>query len=182
MDLKEVIKKRRALRSLKKVVFNEKEIEQIFRLATLSPSCFNKQPWRFIFVKSEEKMNLVKDALSSGNKWALNASAFILVLANKKDGCVLKDGREYFLYDTGIISGYIMLLFTEYGYVAHPIAGFSQSKIKKYFMLDEETTVISIIVLGGIADNIDETLSDEEKYIELNRPKRHKIDDILKIL
>ncbi|MCJ2534152.1 MAG: nitroreductase family protein, partial [Candidatus Thermoplasmatota archaeon] len=50
MDVKQVIKKRRAYRSLEPVEITSELIDDLSECAQLTASCFNKQPWRFIFV------------------------------------------------------------------------------------------------------------------------------------
>lgn len=50
MDVKEAIQERRAYRSLEPVKITEELIRDLAKFASLSASCFNKQPWRFVFV------------------------------------------------------------------------------------------------------------------------------------
>ena len=49
MNVKETIEKRRAYRSLDPVDITEGLIEDLARMARITPSCGNKQPWRFTF-------------------------------------------------------------------------------------------------------------------------------------
>ena len=69
MELTEVIQKRRAYRSLEPVEITNELIKDLAKNARLSPSCFNKQPWRFIFVKSRERLMSLFSALNEGNKF-----------------------------------------------------------------------------------------------------------------
>jgi len=83
VDVKEAINKRRAYRSLEVVNITEDIIEDLARSASLSCSCFNNQPWRFVFVYDKEKLKELFSALSKGNKWAYNASMIIAVFSRK---------------------------------------------------------------------------------------------------
>jgi nitroreductase len=49
MELMEIIEKRRAYRSLQPVEINEELVRDLATAASLSASCFNNQPWRFVF-------------------------------------------------------------------------------------------------------------------------------------
>ena len=50
MDVKEAILSRRAYRSLEPIEINSELIDDISSYSQLSPSCFNYQPWRYVFV------------------------------------------------------------------------------------------------------------------------------------
>ncbi len=108
MDVKEAIEKRRAFRCLEKTDVSDDVISELVRAAQLSPSCFNNQPWRFVFVKNEEILEKLKEALNKGNEWAYAASVVIAVITKKEFDCVIKY-REYYLFDTGM-AVYAMLL------------------------------------------------------------------------
>lgn len=56
MELKEVIKWRRAYRSLESCEIDDNLIHELAECASLAPSCYNNQPWRF-FVYSETRIN-----------------------------------------------------------------------------------------------------------------------------
>jgi nitroreductase len=50
----DAIEARRAYRSLDPVAITKNLIKDLARSASLAPSCFNYQPWRFIFVKDPD--------------------------------------------------------------------------------------------------------------------------------
>lgn len=54
MDVKKAIDSRRAYRSLEQVKITKKIVDNLSRCAQLSASCFNNQPWRFVFVYEPE--------------------------------------------------------------------------------------------------------------------------------
>ncbi|MCX6667449.1 MAG: nitroreductase family protein, partial [Euryarchaeota archaeon] len=49
MDVKEAIKKRRAYRSFLPVEITKDLINDLAECAQLTASCFNNQPWRYVF-------------------------------------------------------------------------------------------------------------------------------------
>ncbi|MBL7084201.1 MAG: nitroreductase family protein, partial [Candidatus Aminicenantes bacterium] len=49
MDITQAIRERRAYRSLEPVKITRGLIKDLARSTQLAPSCFNNQPWRFVF-------------------------------------------------------------------------------------------------------------------------------------
>jgi len=108
MDVKEAINSRRAYRSLEPVEITQEIINSLVESARLSPSCFNNQPWRYIFVTDQKVLEDMHSALSSGNEWARLSSMIIAVFSKKENDCMIKD-REYYLFDTGMATALIIL-------------------------------------------------------------------------
>lgn len=177
MDVKETIKKRRAYRSLDPIRITEELIKDLAESASLSCSCFNNQPWNFVFVKSKGKLNEMKEALSEGNKWAYNASMIIAVFSKEELDCVVKK-RKYFLFDTGIAVGMMILRATELGLVAHPIAGFDEDKAKEILNIPEDMRLITLVIVGKHSDEIKSELSENMAKGEKQRPPRKSFDEI----
>lgn len=171
MDVIEAIKERRSYRSLESVKIDEGVIKELAKSASLSCSCYNNQPWRFIFVKGEEKLNELYEVLSGGNKWAKNSSMIIAVFSKKKLDCVVKE-RIYNLFDTGMSVGMMLLRATEMGLVAHPIAGFNESEAKKILKIPEDFRLITLIIVGKHSEEIRDELSEKQAEVEKERPER----------
>ncbi|MEJ5283677.1 MAG: nitroreductase family protein [Brevinematia bacterium] len=173
--LESLIEKRRSLRALEAEPLNDKDIELVKKAASLAPSCFNNQPWRFIFIR--ERLNELFTVLNKGNEWAKNASLIIAVFSEKNLDCVIKD-REYYLFDTGIATGFMILQLTSLGFVAHPIAGFDDLKAKQLLNIPENFVLISLIIVGKHSPDKIEYLNDYQKKIELERPERKNFKEI----
>ncbi|MGM0442501.1 MAG: nitroreductase family protein, partial [Elusimicrobiota bacterium] len=148
MDLKKIIGKRRSYRSLEPVKITDSLIENISRAAGLMPSCYNKQPWRYVFVREKDVLNKLKETLSEGNEWAKEASMIIGVVSKKELDCVLKDGREYYNFDTGMSTGIMLLKLVEAGLVGHAIAGYDQEKAKDVLNIPSDMELITLIIVG----------------------------------
>ncbi|UCE36461.1 MAG: nitroreductase family protein [Thermoplasmata archaeon] len=171
MDVKEAIQKRRAYRSLAPFEISEALIKELAISAQLAPSCFNNQPWKFVFVYDKDMLIKIREALSSGNVWAHAASLIIVAFGKKEDDCDIK-GREYYLFDIGMACAFIQLRATELDLVAHPIAGFSEEKVKEILGIPEEMKVITLINVGKKSDTISEVLSEKQVELEEERPER----------
>jgi nitroreductase len=98
MDVFHAIEERRAYRSLSPVEITEDLIKDLARHTRLAPSCFNNQPWRFVFVYDPDILEAMHAALSSGNEWAHASSMIIAVFSKKEDDCIIRD-RVYHQFD-----------------------------------------------------------------------------------
>lgn len=175
MDVKKAIEQRRAYRSLDKTVITKELIEDLAKNARLSASCFNNQPWRFIFVYDSQVLERMHDVLTKGNRWAYDASMIIVVVSKKEYDCIIRD-RTYYQFDSGMATALLILRATELGFVAHPIAGFSPKKTREILNIPDDMEVITLVIFGKHSKKIKAVLSDEQKQKERKRPNRFKLD------
>lgn len=178
MNVNQAIQKRRAFRSLTHVEISKETINDLADNARLAPSCFNNQPWRFVFVYDPDTLKKMHSVLSEGNEWAQSASMIIAVFSKKEDDCIIRD-REYHLFDLGMSVGFLILRATELGLVAHPIAGFSPKKTKEILGIPEEYQVITLILVGKHIQKINPVLSDKQRRDEKKRPSRKNLDEFV---
>jgi nitroreductase len=171
MDVRDAIKERRAYRSLVPVEITDQIIEELAQSAQLFCSCFNNQPWRYVFVYDNGVLQKMHEALSAGNEWARAASMIIAVFTKPELDCLIKD-RKYYLYDTGMATAAMILRATELGLVAHPIAGFSPKKTRQILNIPEEMEVITLIIVGKHSEEISPVLSEKQITAEKERPPR----------
>jgi len=180
MDVIQAINERRAYRSLEPVDITEDLIKDLAQHARLAPSCFNNQPWRFVFVRDPEMLQKMHEALSQGNVWARAASMIIAVFSKKEDDCIIRD-REYHQFDCGLAVGFLVLRATELGLVAHPIAGYSPKKTREILGIPEDYQVITLIIVGKHSEKISSVLSDDQVDAEESRPERRPFSEIVSI-
>ena len=178
MDVKDAIEKRRAYRSLIPVKIDKKLIKDLSKCAQISESCFNNQPWNYVFVYDKDKLKEMNEALSKGNDWAKKASMIIVVIGKKDDDCVIYD-RLYYRFDIGLATQNIILRATELGLVAHPIAGYSPKKTRKILNIPDEYDVIALVIVGKHSGKIDPILSEKQIEAEKKRPERREIKDFV---
>jgi len=178
MDVKEAIFERRAYRSLVPVEITQEIINSLIDSARLSPSCFNNQPWRYIFITDPEILKNMHSALSVGNDWAKAASMIIVVFSKKENDCLIKD-REYYLFDTGMATAFIILRATELGLVAHPIAGYSPKKTREILGIPEEMNVITLVIVGKHSSQMNPLMNETQIEVEKERPERLATDKIV---
>lgn len=171
MDVKQAIQTRRAYRSLAPVQITEELVKDLAEAAQLTPSCFNNQPWRYVFVYDTESLKQLFTAMSKGNEWTYSASMVIAVSTKKELDCIIKT-REYALFDTGMATANMILRATELGLVAHPIAGFNEAKVKEILGIPGEMTVITLVNVGKHSDTINPVLNEKQAEAEKTRPER----------
>ncbi len=148
MHVQEAIQARRSYRALKPTEIDTDLINDLAESAQLAPSCFNNQPWRFVFVHQAKKFEELLGALSQKNQsWAEDASMIVAVFSQEELDCNIKD-RHYALFDTGMATGFLLLRATELGLVVHPIAGYDQEEVKQILDIPEEMQVIALLVVG----------------------------------
>ncbi len=171
MDVKEAIGKRRAYRSLAPVDIDDEIVANLAESARLFCSCFNNQPWRYVFVSDREILRKMHEALSRGNEWAQAASLIIAVFSKPDLDCLIRE-RKYYFFDTGMATAAMILRATELGLVAHPIAGFSPKKTREILNIPEEMEVIALVIVGKHSETISPLLSEKQAAAERERPER----------
>ncbi|UCE45776.1 MAG: nitroreductase family protein [Methanobacteriota archaeon] len=173
MEVVEAIKRRRALRTLDSRPLESGTEVALIEAARLSASCFNNQPWNFIFCSNEDSLAKVKEALPRGNAWATRAPLIIVVASKAENDCQLSDRRDYHLFDCGLAVGQMLLRATELGFIAHPIAGFDPSKVRNALGVPDGHIIIALVICGYRGQD-DTLLSDKQKASEAERPERKK--------
>ncbi|HEX7320044.1 MAG TPA: nitroreductase family protein [bacterium] len=171
MTVKETIDKRRAYRSLDSFPVTDELIADLASCAGLFCSCFNNQPWRFVFVYDPAVLEKMHGTLSKGNEWAYDASMIVAAFALKKDDCLIKE-REYYLFDTGMAVAAIVLRATELGLVAHPIAGYREDEVRNVLGIPSDARIITLIIMGKHSSELKPVLSEQQKQAEIKRPDR----------
>lgn len=170
MEVERAIEERRAYRSLEPVEVDDALVEKLAGAARLSASCFNNQPWRFVFARGET-MRRVHGTLSKGNEWATASSMIVGVVSRLDLDCVIKE-REYYLFDTGMATAFLILRATELGLVAHPIAGYDEQAAKAALAVPDEMRLITLVIVGQHSDEIGALLTEKQAAEEPRRPSR----------
>lgn len=168
MEVMEAIKERRSCRDFASSPVEEEKIKAVLEAGSWAPSVLNKQPWRFVVVKSQEVRRQVKEACegtiqflhqASGWRWLgkysvdflVQAPVLIAVAADPRD-----TGADQFLPGRG--EGYAhsccaavqnMLL------AAHALglgglwySLYDKGQIKEILGISPEMDLIAIVVIG----------------------------------
>jgi len=177
-ELNDSILLRRALRGIKPDPVEDEKLETLLKAAHLAPSCMNKQPWRFLVVRTKESLERLHSTLSEGNYWMKPAPVMIVVYTDDELGCQLSDRRNYALFDTGTAVGLLLAQATQMGLIAHPVAGYDPVKIKEIFGLNG---IIIAVIAVGYWGNLD-ILNEKHATIELGDRVRKPIEEVAKFI
>jgi nitroreductase len=148
--------------------FSNKAVEKektdaLFEAARWAPSCFNDQPWRFIYCTKEnpEGWEKIFSSLVDANKvWAISAPVLAISIATTKFTHNGKANR-FAAYDTGMAVGNLLLQATDMGLFVHQMAGFDSDKARKALNIPDEYEIFSVMAIGYLDD---EFLSESIEY------------------
>jgi hypothetical protein len=106
----------------------------------------------------------------------------VAVLSRRDLGCLIEPAdrpvREYWLFDTGMATASLVLLLTEAGFVAHPIAGYTESVAAAAVGAPEGMSVVTLVIVGRWAPEPSPLLSEKQRSGELVRPPRRPAGEI----
>ena len=176
MDVKEAIETRRAYRALAPVEISDETVRDLAHSASLAASCFNNQPWRFVFVRKPDVLAEMFETLPDGNAWARAASMIVAVISKPDLDCQIM-GRDYFLFDSGMATAQMILRATELGLVAHPIAGYSPKKARGVLGVPDDLSVAALVIFGKHTNEISDLLSEGQAGSEARRPERRPFEE-----
>jgi nitroreductase len=177
MEVIEAINTRRAFRSLAPATITEELVRDLARCAQLAPTCNNNQPARFVFVWEPQMLEKMKPVFNRGNVWCHADSMVVAVCCEREADCLIRD-REYYLFDTGLQTAFLILRATELGLVAHPIAGYSPKAVREVLGIPDTMQVIALVNIGKHAERISAVLSEKQAYDETHRPERLPLEQV----
>ncbi len=176
-ELLKEIEQRRANRALSDEKIPTETLARVMKAATLAPSCFNSQSWRYFVITEDDALAKAHEALTDGNYWAKKAPALVVVTTKLDLDCQLSEGRDYAFFDCGLATQNLLLQAVKEGMYAHPMAGFDPLVIKKAFDIAEDFIVITLVALGwpGSTDHLSEKHIKGETGPRMRKPEEEVI-------
>jgi len=105
------------------------QIDSLFEEARWSPSCFNEQPWLFIYAPLDADRERFMQALVEGNHlWVKNASLLMLLQCRCNFSHNIKENRHA-SFDAGAAWMSLALQARKLGLYAHATASFSREGV-----------------------------------------------------
>jgi nitroreductase len=176
MNTLEAIKSRRSTKHFDpKHKLSESEIKELFEMARLSPTSFNIQNWRFVYVDDKTIQNQLR-AASWNQAQVEDASGVVILCADLK--AADKDPQRYWkdadpnvqtaivpmiskfyaanealqrdeaIRSCGIAAQTIMLTAKEMGYDTCPMIGFDPKKVSEIINLPKDHIITLMITIG----------------------------------
>ena len=142
MDTLNTIRKRCSLKAhLSKREIEKEKINIILEAGQLAASARNNQPWPFIVVQDRQTIEELTQAFSESNHVIIDAPAILFACAREVDD-VIKDGREYYLFDVGLAVGNMILAATDLGLVTHLMTAFDEAHVKQILHIPEDVRAV----------------------------------------
>ena len=142
MDTLNTIRKRCSLKAhISKREIEKEKINTILEAGQLAASARNNQPWRFIVVQDRPTIEELTQAFSESNHVIIDAPVILFACAREVDD-VIKDGREYYLFDVGLAVGNMILAATDLGLVTHLMTAFDEGQVKQILHIPEDVRAV----------------------------------------
>ncbi len=162
------------------LVFKSREIEKskidlIIEAARWAPSCFNNQPWNFVFVhKKDSTRKAVEKSLYPGNGWAKKAPYLVVVGSDPEDDCSTNN-LPYYAYDSGMSVMSMAIEAEHQGLRMHQMAGYDEGRARKAADFPDNYRIIVMFALG-YEDNPEKLWDKLTEKIKnrLSRPRTRK--------
>lgn len=155
MDFYEVIKTRRSVRKYEHKPVGEDKLQRIMEAARLAPSAANRQPWRFIVVKTEK---IKKQFPKAYNKnWFWQAPLIICACGMEKEAWKRPDGKSYLDVDVAIAMEHLVLAARAENLGTCWIGAFNPSEVRRILSLPDELEPIALTPLGYPASSPEPT-------------------------
>jgi nitroreductase len=155
----------------------EFRIKAMMEAAGHAPSCFNEQPWLFVYTTCLDKkvFNDYLGFLAESNRdWAKYSYALIISMARTKFTHNGKPNR-FAQYDTGMAVANLTLQAMAFDIYIHQMGGFSVEKVREYFRLGDDVEPVSVMAAGFLGDG--ENLPPELLKRDENRRPRKSVND-----
>jgi len=148
VDFYEVIRTRRSIRSYKSDPIPDEVLMRVLEAARIAPSGSNRQPWKFIIVKSEE---LKKKVAAACHNQMFIAEAPVVIVAcgynihYNRGGYM---GDLSMLVDVSIAFTHLILAARAEGLGTCWIGSFDNEEVKKILGIPRDVNVVAITPLG----------------------------------
>jgi nitroreductase len=152
------------------------ELLRLFEAARWAPSCFNNQPWRFLYaLRNTAHWETFYGLLTESNKvWCKNAAALIVAVSKTTFDHSGKPARTH-SYDTGAAWGYLALQGSFMGLVVHGMQGFSYDRAREVLRVGDEYQVEAMAAVGRPGRKEDLPPSLQEREFPSGRKKLEQI-------
>ena len=149
----------------------DKELFSLFEAARWAPSCYNNQPWRFLYAKrnTDAWKTFFSLLVEFNQSWCVQAAVLVVIASKKIFDHNGKPSRTH-SFDAGAAWENLALEANARGLVAHGMEGFDYDKAKIELKIPDDYTIEAMIAIGKRASK--ETLPAELQ--EREKPSARK--------
>lgn len=138
---------RESVRGYKSAPVEKEKLDYVLEATRLAPSACNRQPWKFLVLKSAEALE--KAAQCYDRDWFKTAPLAILCCIDHSQEWVRPaDGRQHGTIDIAIAAEHICLAAAEQGLGSYWICNFDADKASGLFNLPENLEPAVLIPIG----------------------------------
>lgn len=150
---------------------SEEVVKSLFEAARWSPSCYNEQPWLFLYAVSGEELKLFRSLLVEFNQtWAVNAPVIGFLFARRRFARNDKP-NDWAAFDSGAAWMAMTIQARMLGLYTHGMGGFHKDRVYETLGVPEDDyEAVCAFAIGMYGDR--EALPDDMKKTE--RPSDRK--------
>ena len=146
-SFQELAETRRSVRAYKPDAVPEELVQQVLETGRLAPSACNKQPWRFIVVRSETTRRALGAAYA--REWFWKAPVVIAVCILPGEAWVRSfDGKNFARVDGALAMDHMQLAAAELGLGTCWIGAFDPEAVRGVLGLPDGVEVVGMTPLG----------------------------------
>ena len=146
MELKEAIKKRCSIRDYEDKPVPEEKLLKILEAARLAPSASNRQQWKFIIVRDDNRRQALARA-TGGQAHVAMAPVIIAAVATMPE-YVMRCGVPAHIVDLSIAVDHMTLAAVDEGLGTCWIGAFSQEEARDILEVPENYRIVTLFPLG----------------------------------
>lgn len=143
MEFSKVIASRRAIRAYKSIPVEEEKLQKLYKALQLAPSGNNRQPFKFIFVKDEEKRKLIAEKACS-QEFVRQAPILMVACCEKGES-----------FNAAIAVDHMILAATDEGLGTCWVAWFEKDVIREILDIPSDYDIPIIVPIGYPDENPD---------------------------
>lgn len=146
MELMDVIKKRRSVRSYKSKPIPEEKLMKVLEAARLAPSAVNRQPWKFVVVREESKRRSL--AVAAANQSFVGEAPVVIAAVATSPHHVMRSGVPSYAVDLAIAVDRMTLAAADEGLGSCWIGAFDQDEVKRILKIPKNFKVVVLLPIG----------------------------------
>ena len=146
MDIYEIMKKRRSIRSYKSEPVEEEKLRRILEAAMSAPSAANRQPIYFVVIKDEKTKRQLKKAYDE--EWFYTAPIIICACSIPEKAWKRGDGKNYADIDAAIAMDHLILAATAEDLATCWVAAFKVPLVKSILNLPPGIEPVALTPVG----------------------------------
>jgi nitroreductase len=151
MELKDAILQRKSIRSYENKPVPEDKLNVVLEAARMAPSGANRQPWKFVVVRDNEKRKQLS-AASGGQGHVAEAPVVIAAVGTMPENMMVCDVPGYPV-DLSIAVDHMTLAAVDEGLGTCWIGAFNQDKARDTLGVPENCKIVALLTLGFPRDS-----------------------------